>query len=1600
MDGESPCFTPTGIQFARSLLDRRWTGAWRSVELISSIAGNMLSASHVYTQPRRYALKLLGNGIVQRQTFVIDPLAATISDENDPRGGANSRGDPCKTCNNDRLRCPGHLGAYLTYELPVPIVNRSLMLWAGVVCANCGRIALSKDEIDAMVKRTGSASFSDISNSLGQKPADHLCPHCATILRILKPVPYPVAGNLKVQFPALYYRTTPRKEAGRGMRTAYKELDVIDNRTLRDILAKATIADCELVGFHMTFFHPINFISKYVPIPPPAARPATQESHFAGAGAKSGYESIVRLQRIIGPQLKNKLLEELRGQLDESAFRSLILDIHHLYFVIAIMQVSIPDDLYNATHGLLGFRAKQPQSLLGMLKGKRGLFRRNVVSTRHDMCTRGPLIGYVDGMIGTATFPRRAAMKILRPMMITPRSIDFARLLVRDGPHRYPGANSFTRNGVDHAIRDDTAELIASSLIPGDIIMRHTLTGDVGLHQRYPSLRQESISAVVLNVQDGKLVALPPMACLLKMADFDGDDTEIFINSCLAVDAEALVCQSVLTQFITTMNGSVGFGWDAGLESDAITGFELLSRRASFTQQEVNILFEATRASDPPRGKDSYTPSDIINHILPRGLYYDARRVGDAGASRKVAGSDGSMKTEWLRIVDGTVEEGRIGPSAFMIGDAHLLKTIAGSIGVYPAIELLDAMTRVSHMYNKLVGVSIADDIRALSPNRERAAAIMRGRERRMYQHAIEFHTGKAVTPVGMDPMVQFEYVQTNVLANLWSGELFDSVLAALKGTALDRVGYKTSFAKRLVFGLGGRGQVLVVDHIDRPHRPQMNMSRGTRQLCYFPKGYDGPDAAGFIAGAYVSGLNPIEHFQDMRADRKTIYDKGMSLSEQGYYNRKLGISCDMIYVDYLGMVRGHGEKIHSFTYGSFGSGPRASYPIIVDAHLISTKAFEERYAGVCAAEMTVLRAIRDEWRETQTIYSQRTMNDNYEPLRTRFNAPINLPPIILEFTSPLSASSGASSGGAAAEPDWNAVRKEMMAHESGIPSSAAPAAGAAPAAPATPVRTAAEPSVDWNAPLTADGAWEMLREFEVDCERAHIGERAGAFIRRIVAARVAAFMRIFRFTVHGGLIAGWRYGRARMMLNRILEKYELSLASPGDTVGRKAVLDVVSPQTQEMLHSTRGKGAGAGGSLDMLRRSVGTKLFREITEGMKPRAPILSMQLNMPAPLDFERCVEFMKRHSSIRLRDVLIEAYLISISPDKLKSYGSGASDLRNRTVGTNLKLDRLIDWISGLPPSVRAIYDKMSKSWFYIVVRLDAKSLHMNYIDPFEVAPRLYAQFRARVAFIAPIYDNLDGLYLIINMSPQISFDQIRKTLEDLTTTAFIHGRPGFDNGSVIEYRGIALPDETSGEMKTLPIYRVMFNGSDMDYVLSDACAEVDRESILISNVRDNLYYYGIEETRFRAVDLLNATCEQSETLKGTNMAHLQTIVGQLCYRGDLSFIPRGGVAANPDIDPLEKASFETPGDFIRRHIVNPASQPIKSTVPTLIYGNVQRIGSGISRIRVRRDAMFPTKTADRVMDELESPASESERPTRDASTTPLVDATPIDSVHARP
>lgn len=88
------------------------------------------------------------------------------------------------------------------------------------------------------------------------------------------------------------------------------------------------------------------------------------------------------------------------------------------------------------------------------------------------------------------------------------------------------------------------------------------MNGDIVMVNRYPTVREESFSAMSAIVEDTKTIKFSLSNCKKFNADFDGDEMEIFVLPSMADCMEAINLYSVNRQFITYESGLNLIGGD------------------------------------------------------------------------------------------------------------------------------------------------------------------------------------------------------------------------------------------------------------------------------------------------------------------------------------------------------------------------------------------------------------------------------------------------------------------------------------------------------------------------------------------------------------------------------------------------------------------------------------------------------------------------------------------------------------------------------------------------------------------------------------------------------------------------------------------------------------------------------------------------------------------------------------------------------------------------------------------------------------------------------------------------------------------------------
>lgn len=1463
------------------------------------------STDRLLARPESYMIAIMSDPSMGAVKIITPDSATSVTIEKEKVFGPTAPTERCSKCGQGINSCPGHAGAIAVYPIPAPLAHQRLVKWLGIICSVCGRVAISDKEKERRAARQN-LDFESIRNHLRVLGRDSKCPFCSEPLSVFHPVRFALQGGWDHSNSPLFH-IAPAQDY--DLTGDYHTLRIADNSYIKRLLEGSDVEDIRLFGFSIYRYHPSHLIWSFIPISPPAARPVPSAATRSGSSRiHKLYQAVITTQAEISEILSGRTLVQVKTQFTNAKYDDLVSKIFMLYFLVVTIQNRLPDHLASIVAKQFKLGSQQEGlSFTNLLRHKSGVPRRLLSGARHDVNARTPLAGNPFGVTGTVTFPIAFAMKIGVDRTVTVENIELMRILVRNGPSAYPGANAYKRGGTTYTIYDKDREEIASSLVPGDIVVRHLVTGDIGFHHRNPAIREESINCVMLIVDPGQLIRAPTGGCVRMMADFDGDDTEVFIPSSFGIAAESFLLQSAIRQFLAPLNGKPCIGMGAGGDSgtDAIAGLKMLKLVGAFTQAQVNAIYSRMHTDAPtPSGKETYTYDDIMAPILPPDLYFDGDLSGEAAG---------------VVIEGGKMMKGQVTYAGFDIlssTNSYLSMQVARTIEPYTALQLLEDATRIGYMAALTLGWSTSDCVRYSSEQKEELDRLIEERVTAIDELCNRFHDGKLSIPFGAEPLEYFESKLINQVASINAIPILELAKKMFKGTNYDTHGFFDEFKGHIVPIVMTRGQILSQNHRFRPI-----IDHNSRFLVWFPKGRDNAIAGGYARHGYARGLTPPEFFNEAALGREELFAKGVGLSKQGYMTRKLAASIGIIHLDYFGFPRGHNDTILSFYYGTMNCDPHYSIPVMIDDHLVDSDEFKKRH-GAVKAEFDALSVIRDAWREAIVDYSNVTSDDGFTPTRKRFLSPLDLNAIIAMYT-----------------PAIGSLWKRL-----------------------SPSVSTASKEGSKEKKLTRAEMWEMLAV--IPFSNAHIGKRAGPFVKKIVKHRVAAFLRIFRFICStdrlmrdrpGGELRSesrWTKTDLERLIGSVMAQYALTLAAHGEPVGMKATYNISAPLIQGMLHSTRG-GGGQKGEVSTLEREHGIDLYLEKLEGGKnPKRPVTEFSLTDLYNDDYQSCINYVKALSSVKLIDVMINAWLVSIAPEEIDNASDcGMSVLR--------------EYLKSMPPTLRKEYERSRKTWFYVVVHLEPLHLMISHVDMAMIGIRLQKQFPAFIDVASSVYANKDGLFLFlsINAGDFSRTDKIdpmsmlRHRFETIIDTGIIHGHPSFSNGMVIEYNGRPII-RSDGSMTSKKTYRIAVNGSDFHYLLNDPL--VEKRTLINSAMFPTEETYGIEELQFRTYEDLAYESSQMNALKDMLVRHLKVVSDFITYRGRISSIVRFSLGANPDVDPLDKMVFETADEFLKDALATNQWRPIRGITPCSLFGLPLPFGTTMSSILLRTTDIEPTSS----------------------------------------
>lgn len=257
-----------------------------------------------------------------------------------------------------------------------------------------------------------------------------------------------------------------------------------------------------------------------IPVIPPAIRPMVPLD--GGRYATSDVNDLYR--RVINRNNRLKKLKEINAP-------DVILRNEKRILQEAV-DALIDNSVKNGSQSSSQAQRRPLKSLSDNLKGKRGLFRQNLLGKRVDYSGRSVIVVGPELKLNQCGLPKHMALELFKPFIIS-------ELLKRELAFNIPGARRL--------IEDSLPEVWA--------ILEEVISGKYVLLNRAPTLHRLGIQAFQPVLIEGNAIQLHPLVCTAFNADFDGDTMSVHLPLSDEAQAEARMIMSADKNILKPGNG-------------------------------------------------------------------------------------------------------------------------------------------------------------------------------------------------------------------------------------------------------------------------------------------------------------------------------------------------------------------------------------------------------------------------------------------------------------------------------------------------------------------------------------------------------------------------------------------------------------------------------------------------------------------------------------------------------------------------------------------------------------------------------------------------------------------------------------------------------------------------------------------------------------------------------------------------------------------------------------------------------------------------------------------------------------------------------------
>lgn len=635
--------------------------------------------------------------------------------------------------------------------------------------------------------------------------------------------------------------------------------------------------ETEEAGFSPNY-HPKDFMTTLLPIIPAKLRPKTM---IASESTLTSYYKVIveelvpELNKLYKQTavLKDKAIIIPRGDF-ENVFNKFYDKLMAYYLLISDMGTETTKE---TELNLIEKRDRKHvdihNTLIGRFRDKdKSIFNKGIVATRHNCSARSVLGPAVNTEIKCVNVPYHIASKLSMNYPVFEENLKSMQQLVAAMsnpvvagdihiPHVVGITNGIT--GKTSKITYQNALTKAALLKAGDKLSISLMDGDFVEQSRFPAVREESFNSMMVKKDDNTIITLPLATLELKMADFDGDEGQIYAMSRHTLDVEALLLHSPFAQYIEYKSGNPGiwFPWTA----DAAYGLLRIKQGAKAIVQNEHYVPE-------------YNVIDKVNEFFPKDLNYEDSKL--------------------------CIKNGKLVDKRTALRNTEFFKYYASLYSNEQAQILMHKLSQLGYDLVIDEGCSLGFEIKIYGKDtKKKVREIIKATEKEMYE--LEKSNNKH-----KDALQVFNVEKQK-------SKIKQIIIDAAKGSRIDEASFTTLRQEEYY------NTVVLLDHIVCDGtRIQPILAEGTRTCSCFPKYSIDPRAYGYVDRGYCDDIPAYSHFYDCKQQRFSMFQKGQGTAEQGYVSKRLAIAYGISYADFNGAVVNNFRQI-STVYNCCGLNPR-----------------------------------------------------------------------------------------------------------------------------------------------------------------------------------------------------------------------------------------------------------------------------------------------------------------------------------------------------------------------------------------------------------------------------------------------------------------------------------------------------------------------------------------------------------------------------------------------------------------------------------------------------------------------------------------------------